>query len=189
MPALGTEPAGLVAPVPWKWETGQQCPGPGSRLLPVPSGPGLWAQSSVLAANPARSKRPSHLSREPSRHASLGPFVSPCPSWPPQDPPQLLGGAKCPGHPLPHRTHPPTRWPGCRERQASPGRRAPGPAWSPAGGRGPGEQDPDEGQHISWDGKPCLSKALAVLAGGLCYFWIPCALTFPGTPSPVPQRF
>lgn len=43
-PSLGTEPAELVAPVPWKREMGQQCPRLGSHLLPVPSEPGLWAQ-------------------------------------------------------------------------------------------------------------------------------------------------
>ncbi|KAB0401081.1 hypothetical protein E2I00_019546 [Balaenoptera physalus] len=43
-PSPGTEPADLVAPVPWKREMGQQCPRLGNHLLPAPSEPGLWAQ-------------------------------------------------------------------------------------------------------------------------------------------------
>ena len=193
-PARVTRPArprhrAARADGPGALEMGDRAAVPGQ--LP-PSRP-LWARpvGSELRARykPRTQQMAQPSSPGASHHASLGPLISPRPSWPPQDPPQLLGEPSGQGTLFPTAPTPPTRWPGCRERQASPGRRAPGPAWSPAGGHGPQEQEPDKGQQVSWDGKTCSSKAVALLAGGPRYFWIPSALAFPGTPSPIPPRF
>lgn len=120
-PSPGTEPADLVAPVPWKREMGRQCPRLGSHLLPVPSEPGLWAQQistfckphteqtepgqavsgTPLEGRPARPRcqpgaRPSSPVTLPAMMSPsfLGSLVSPHLSWPPRDPPQCPRGSK-----------------------------------------------------------------------------------------------
>nr|XP_031303832.1 uncharacterized protein LOC116152048 [Camelus dromedarius] len=161
------------APVPWKRELGRQCPRPGSKLPPVPSEPGLWAQpvstfckpctqqaepGQAARGTPRRDRRPGPAVSQGTaifppartRHtaASLSRLLwglsSPQPFLLPRDPPQLPGAASWPGNPL-------LPGPGgrassscCRERRVSPRRGHPGPTWSPVGSHGPRGLEPDE---------------------------------------------
>lgn len=60
----------------WKWEAGQQCPGPGSEPLPVPSRPSLGLSRPALSADP--SEPAAVLSTVPRRQRP-GPGAGPPP--------------------------------------------------------------------------------------------------------------
>lgn len=172
---------------PGKGRQGRSVQG-GQLPLPVPSGPGLWAQSSVLAANPARSEQPGHLPRGPSHHAPLGPLLSPYPSCPPPRPFPTPKGSKVAR--VPSSPPLPLHLPAQLQRQAGKPREegTPDLPGTPQAAVAPGNGIQTTGQHVSWDGKSCSSKALALLAGGPGCFWIPCALTLPRDPKSSPTE-
>ena len=187
MPAPGTEPAGLVAPEPWKGETGPQCPGRAAA-----SSCPLWAWlvgSELRACCKPRTQR---TARPPSpgtllpRSCGASRLSSPfLPTPRPFPTPKGSKVARVPSSP-PLPLHLPAQL----QRQAGEPREEgtldlPG---TPQAAVAPGNGIQTTGQHVSWDGKPCSSKALALLAGGPGCFWIPCALTLPRDPKSSPTE-
>lgn len=188
MPAPGTEPAGLVAPEPWKGETGPQCPG---RAAASSCPLWAWLVGSELRAccKPRTQRTAGHLPRGPSCHAPVGPLVSPHPSCPPQGPSQLLRGAKWPGYPLPHHS-PSTCRPSYRDRRASPGRRAPWTCLEPR--RQPWPLGTGSRRLASTSlgmGSPVRVRPWLCWLEDQVVSGSPVPSPCPGTPSPVPPRF
>nr|XP_015100340.1 uncharacterized protein LOC107034206 [Vicugna pacos] len=178
-PSMGTEPTDLVAPVPWKRELGRQCPRPGSKLPPVPSEPGLWAQPVSTFCKPCTQQaEPSQAARgTPPEGRAARPHCEPGHGHFPQRAPhhtaaslsQLLWGLSSPQPflpaPRPSSTsrgsivawEPSSPGPGgrassscCRERRVSPRQGHPGPAWAATA---PGGWSRITGQHVSQDRK------------------------------------
>ena len=187
MPAPGTELAGLMAPEPWRGETGSQCPGRAAA-----SSCPLWAWLVGLELR-ARCKPCTQRTAWPPSPGTLLPrscgasrLSSPFLSTPrPFPTPKGSKMARVPSSPpLPlHLSAQLQRQAG--EPQEEGTLDLPG---TPEAAVAPGNGIQTTGQHVSWDGKPCSSKALALLAGGPGCFWIPCALTLPRSPKSSPTE-
>ena len=159
---------------------GAAVPGAGQ---PPPSCP-LWARpvgSELRDRYKPRTQQTAQPSSPvPSRHASLGFLSLLAPPGHPKTLPHSWGEQSGQGTLFPTAPTPFTRWPGCRERQASPGRRAPGPAWSPTGGRGSQEQDPDKGSRSLGTGRPVRVRPWPCWLGDRVISGSPVPLPFQG---------